>query len=196
MTGLIILAAGSSSRLGRPKQNLEFKGKPLLQHAVEEAVLSDCSPIIVVLGANEQNVRSELYARNVQIVVNRHWEEGMSSSIVCGLKTLLKSTPSISQAIIMLCDQPFVDAEILNRLIAEKHDSEKAIAACTYDNTLGTPVLFDKSFFSKLLALDGQQGAKKLVFDHVEQVVSVPFPFGNIDIDTVDDYEKLKKYTL
>jgi molybdenum cofactor cytidylyltransferase len=196
MTGLIILAAGSSSRLGQPKQKLIYKGRSLLQHAVEEGLASPCSPIVVVLGANEESLHSEINYPNILHVTNYEWESGMSSSIKCGLEFMLKNGPAISQAIIMLCDQPFVDAEILNRLIEAKQQSGKLIAACTYDTTLGTPALFDKEVFSELLSLDGQQGAKKLVFDHSDQVEPVPFPLGNIDIDTVEDYEKLKAITF
>jgi len=193
MTALLILAAGSSSRLGQPKQKLFYKGKSLLQRAVDEGLASDCSDVLIVLGANEESVRIEIDQKDVRIVVNKDWEKGMSSSIKCGINALIKNKPEISQAIIMLCDQPFVDAEILNRLITEKQLSGKAIAACSYNNTLGTPVLFDGIFFPELLSLEGQQGAKKLVFNNQDQVVSVPFPFGNIDIDTMEDYEKLRE---
>src|SRR5687767_6894658 len=144
MTGLIILAAGSSTRLGQPKQKLIYKGKSLLRHAVEEGLASDCSPIVVVLGFNEEALRPETDQGIVTVVVNADWEAGMSSSIKCGINELLKIEPEASGAIIMLCDQPFVDAEILNRLIAERSLSGKTIAACTYDETLGTPVLFGK----------------------------------------------------
>lgn len=192
MTGLIILAAGSSSRLGRPKQKLIYKGKSLLQHAVEEGLASNCSPIVVVLGADEDNIRTEI-AENVQIVINMSWNEGLSSSIKCGLTRLLQLEPDASQAIIMLCDQPFVDSAILNKLMTEKEAAGRAIAACTYDNTLGTPVLFDKRFFPDLLSLEGNHGAKGLVLDNESDVVSIPFPLGNIDIDTAEDYEKLKE---
>ncbi|MBC8054789.1 MAG: nucleotidyltransferase family protein [Sphingobacteriaceae bacterium] len=191
MTGLIILAAGSSSRLGQPKQMLIYKGKSLLRHAVEEGIVSECSPIVVVLGSNESGSREEINSCPVQIVVNHNWEHGMSSSIKCGIEALLQNQPDVSEAIIMLCDQPFVDAGILNKLISKKHLIGKAIAACRYDNTLGTPALFDRGFFSQLLSLEGQQGAKKLLLSHSEHVEPVPFPLGNIDIDTLDDYEKL-----
>jgi molybdenum cofactor cytidylyltransferase len=193
MTALIILAAGSSSRLGQPKQKLFYRGKSLLRHAVEEGMASDCSDVVVVLGSNEESVRAEIDQKDVRVVVNKGWEKGMSSSIKCGINALIKSNPDISQAIVMLCDQPFVDTQILNKLIAEKQLSGKAIAACTYDNTLGTPVLFDRIFFHQLLSLEGQQGAKKLVFNNQDQVVPVPFPFGKIDIDTIEDYEKLRE---
>ena len=192
MTALIILAAGSSTRLGQPKQKLFYKGKSLLKHAVDEGLASRCYPVLVVLGANEGEVRAEIDSNEVQSVLNKDWENGMSSSIKCGINALVKSNPDVSEVILMLCDQPFVDAEILNKLITQKQLSGKAIAACTYDNTLGTPVLFDRIFFSQLLCLEGQQGAKKLIFNNKDQVVSIPFPFGNIDIDTMEDYEKLK----
>lgn len=193
MTALLILAAGSSSRLGQPKQKLFYKGRSLLQRAIDEGLASDCSDVLVVLGASEESVRIEIDQKDVRIVVNKDWKKGMSSSIKCGINALIKNKPEISQAIIMLCDQPFVDAEILNRLITAKQLSGKAIAACSYDNTLGTPVLFDRTYFSHLLSLEGQLGAKKLVFNNQDQVVSVPFPFGNIDIDTIEDYEKLRE---
>lgn len=194
MTGIIILAAGSSSRLGQPKQKLLYKGKSLLQHAVEEGLASLSSLVVVVLGSDPVNNRREILEHpDIHIVINQNWEEGMSSSIKTGITELINLEPSISQAIIMLCDQPFVDAELLNKLIAKKQLSGKAIAACTYDNTLGTPVLFDRIFFPQLLMLEGQQGAKKIIIDNEEQLAPVPFPYGNIDIDTIDDYEKLKK---
>ena len=193
MTGLIILAAGSSSRLGQPKQKLIYKGRSLLQHAVEEGLNSKCTPVLVVLGANEENVAAEISTQKVEVIVNHQWEEGMSSSIKCGLNALMNTTPDVRQAIIMLCDQPFVDAEILDRLIVEKQASGKKIAACTYDNTLGTPVLFDKLFFPQLLSLEGNHGAKNLLFENKSDVIAIPFHLGNIDIDTREDYEKLNK---
>ncbi len=193
MTALLILAAGSSSRLGQPKQKLFYKGRSLLQRAVDEGLASDCSDVLVVLGASEESVRIEIDQKDVRIVVNKDWKKGMSSSIKCGINALIKNKPEISQAIIMLCDQPFVDAEILNRLITAKQLSGKPIVACAYNNTLGTPVLFSQTYFSQLLSLEGQLGAKKLVFNNQDQVVSVPFPFGNIDIDTIEDYEKLRE---
>lgn len=196
MTGLIILAAGSSSRLGQPKQKLVYRGKSLLQHAVEEGLASNCSPVLVVLGSEEESIRAEIAHQNIEIIINHSWEKGMSSSIKCGIEALLEIDEEISQAIIMLCDQPFVDAGILNKLIAEKQSAGKAIAACTYDETLGTPALFDNSFFPALLSLDGQQGAKQLMFDNKDEVVVVPFPYGNIDIDTTEDYEKLKRHDV
>lgn len=195
MTGLIILAAGSSSRLGQPKQKLIYKGKSLLRHAIDEGLASLCSVVVLVLGADALTNRRELEEHpDIHIVINQNWQNGMSSSIKAGISELLTIEPHITQAIIMLCDQPFVDADILNKLIKEKMLSSKDISACSYDNTIGTPVLFDRSFFPLLISLEGSQGAKNLVYENIDLVVLVPFPFGNIDIDTMDDFEKLKGF--
>jgi molybdenum cofactor cytidylyltransferase len=191
MTGLIILAAGPSSRLGQPKQKLFYQGKSLLQHAVEEGILSGCSPVLVVLGAHESSVQEELNFSGIEVVSNDDWERGMSSSIKCGVESLLGNAPQVNQLIIMVCDQPYVEAEVLKKLIQAKEGSDKSIVACAYGDTLGTPVLFDRSFFPELLALQGEGGAKKLILDNKHQIVSIDFPLGSIDIDTLADYQKL-----
>ncbi|MEJ6981784.1 nucleotidyltransferase family protein [Pedobacter sp. P351] len=195
MTGLIILAAGSSSRLGQPKQKLIYKGKSLLRHAIDEGLASLCSVVVLVLGSDAVTNRREAeMCPDIHITINQNWEDGMASSIKAGISELLTIDPHISQAIIMLCDQPFVNADILNKLIKEKMLSSKDISACSYNNTIGTPVLFDRSFFPLLISLEGSQGAKSLVYENIDLVALVPFPFGNIDIDTIDDFEKLKRF--
>lgn len=191
MTGLIILAAGASSRLGQPKQNLIYNGKTLLQHAIDVGLASQCTIIIVVLGASQEVVQDGIINPKVNLVVNENWKEGMAASIKQGVEAILEIEPLLSQVIIMPCDQPYVDVTTLKNLISAKQKSGKMIAACAYDNTYGTPVLFDRSFFSALLTLKGQKGAKQLVMENFQKVVSIPFPLGSIDIDTQKDYEKL-----
>jgi|SRR6185437_1917464 len=188
MTGIIILAAGSSSRLGRPKQTLVYKGKTLLQRAIEAAAASVCKPLIVVLGANHDLISPAITGEAAIIVQNADWDEGMASSIRAGILQL-KDTPDIDSAILMLCDQPFVDATLLDQLVKKK--SAKGIVASAYDNTIGPPVLFDAAYFDELLLLKGQQGAKKLLMKYADDVVTVPFPKGSVDIDTMEDFEKI-----
>jgi molybdenum cofactor cytidylyltransferase len=190
MTGLIILAAGESSRLGKPKQNLLYGGKTLLQHAVTTVINSVCDPVIVVLGAYTEIIMPEIGAAPVQIIHNANWHEGMSSSIRLGI-TELQKTPGINSAIIMLCDQPFVDVELINQLLQQHQQSRKGIIACAYNNTLGVPVLFQQKYFAELLALKGHDGAKKLLSAYADDIASVDFPKGAVDIDTMDDYEGL-----
>jgi len=189
MTGAIILAAGSSSRLGKPKQNLVFNGQTLLQRAIEAALSSVCRPVIVVLGSNVESIRPSIESYPIQIVYNPDWNAGMASSIRAGLMRFQEVQPAADSVILMLCDQPFVDAALLAQLVQSK--SKNGIAACAYSDTIGPPVLFDKYYFNELLSLKGQEGAKKLLMKYSNAVTSVPFLLGYIDIDTVDDFEKL-----
>jgi molybdenum cofactor cytidylyltransferase len=191
MTGLIILAAGSSSRLGKPKQTLILNGKSLLQHAIDEGLSSACDAVLVVLGANELEILASLASPKVVICKNPNWKQGLSTSIRCGIDELTKSFPDIKQAIIMPCDQPFVDAKLLNQLLSEKEASAKDIVACSYDGTYGTPAIFDKHVFSELQSLTGDQGAKKIILASKDRVSVIPFALANIDIDTEEDYRRV-----
>lgn len=192
MTGLVLLAAGASVRLGEPKQNLNFRGKTLLQHAVQAATASVCKPVIVVLGANAEAFTSEIQQESISVIRNQEWETGMASSIRCGLNELLRQAPQTTNIIFMLCDQPFVEPQILNKLVQTNTETGKEVIACSYQDTLGTPALFHKTMFPELLALTGDEGAKKLIFRHQETVAMVLFPLGAIDIDTPADYTALQ----
>jgi molybdenum cofactor cytidylyltransferase len=192
MTGVIILAAGSSSRLGTAKQNLVYQGQTLLQRAIETALVSVCQPVIVVLGANENVIRPTIEEMPVNIISNADWQEGMSSSIRLGIKEIQKTEPNIASVILMLCDQPFIDFSILNVLVKTQTNNGRDIAACAYNDTIGAPVLFDVVYFEDLLLLKGQEGAKKLLVKYSDKVVSIPFPLGSVDIDTIEDYEKIR----
>ncbi len=193
MTGLVILAAGPSTRLGEPKQKIIFQGKSLLQRAVDSAIHSACRPVIIILGAYANEIQADIENEDVFIYPNSRWEEGMSSSIRLGIEVLQKTQPTVSNVILMVCDQPFADTTLLNNMVNKKAITGKGIIACSYSNTLGVPVLFDKKFFSELLKLKGQEGAKKLIMKHRESVADIPFPLGSFDIDTIDDYKALRK---
>lgn len=191
MTGLVLLAAGASKRLGKPKQELLYKGETLLQHAIHAAVESACKPIMVVLGANADQLSPELSGENVVTAHNPDWQEGMASSLRVGLSELISIEPDVSDAIFMVCDQPYVDAAILDKLIQVRQESGKGIVACAYGNTLGTPALFNKAYFEELMALKGKGGAKEFLFKYNDDTASVPFPQGAVDIDTPADYDAL-----
>jgi molybdenum cofactor cytidylyltransferase len=189
MTGIIILAAGESNRLGQPKQNLIFNGQTLLQRAVDSALQSECKPVIVVLGANSDQIGP---ITDTTILYNESWPEGMASSIRTAINELNKHL-SVDKVIIMLCDQPFVNATLLNALIDKQVQTGKPIVACAYSGTTGVPVLFDHSLFAELLLLQGHEGAKKILITHANQIATIPFEKGNIDIDTISDYNYLLK---
>lgn len=190
--GVIILAAGASSRLGSPKQLLVYSGTTLLQHSIEVAQASDAASVIVVLGANADLINDKLKNTSVKVVVNANWTEGMASTIHCGLQTLVKLNPQIEAAVLMVADQPFVTVELLNNLIDSNIKNGNLIVASKYGGTFGTPVLFNKSFFPELLELTGDTGAKSLVRKYLNETAFVPFPKGDIDIDTLEDYKKVK----
>jgi molybdenum cofactor cytidylyltransferase len=189
--GVIILAAGASSRFGSPKQLLNYAGKTLLQHTVQVAIDSVARPVILVLGANEELIKTTIQNTGVDKVINKEWKEGMASSVRCGIKQLLQIDPLTTGAVIMLCDQPYVNAALVNDLVAAHEKNTKRIVASSYSGTLGAPTFFHKNIFPELLQLKGDVGAKAIIRQHVNDVDVVVFPKGNVDIDTVSDYSGL-----
>ncbi len=192
-TGVIILAAGESSRLGSPKQLLVYSGATLLQHSIEAAQLSDAGSVIVVLGANAGLISKELKNTTVKVVINPEWKEGMASTIRCGLQTLVEMNPQVETAIFIVADQPFVTVGLLNNLMDVNRKERSSIVASKYDDTFGTPVLFSNRYFPELLELTGDVGAKSLVRKYLKETAFVHFPKGNIDIDTMEDYQRFSK---
>jgi molybdenum cofactor cytidylyltransferase len=190
--GIVILAAGSSDRLGRPKQLLEFEGTTLIQRITEIAVKAVKGPVVVILGANSSLIHSRLTRLPVHIVHNPDWPQGMTSSIRKGLGALLDFAPDTEGVIFAVCDQPYITADLFLEMISVGSKSHKPIVACLYNNVLGTPVLFKKEYFEILLALKDNEGARKVIQSHPESVEAVPFPLGIFDIDTMQDYEALQ----
>ena len=178
-------------RLGEPKQQLPFQGKTLLQRAVQEGLASGCAPVVVVLGAGAEVLEPELDGAPVHIVQNPEWRDGMASSIRCGLQELLRVKPELTDCIFMVCDQPYVDAALLQKLVQAKQDGRSGIVASAYQDTVGTPVLFDQVYFPELLSLQGQEGAKKIILRHRDAMTLIAFPQGAVDIDTASDYAAL-----
>ncbi len=190
MTGIIILAAGSSSRMGQPKQLLVYQQQTLLQKAIQAAVDVTNACVVVVMGANQSLIKPGITNSAIIIEYNPDWQQGMASSVRAGINRLVIEQPHVKNALLMLCDQPFVDTALLQKLI-EKQTDDGQIIASAYQNTVGVPVLFNRSCFSELMALQGQDGAKKLLNKYKDQIISIPFEKGAIDIDTPEDYERL-----
>jgi molybdenum cofactor cytidylyltransferase len=191
-TGIIILAAGESSRFGGIKQLLPFNGKTLLQHVIDEATGAGAQPIVVITGANATRVSETIPdSGKLTILVNENWQKGISSGIVAGVQYVVRISPGIKRIIITVCDQPFVTSALFEKLIETQEKTGQTIVACTYADTIGTPVLFTVKYFDQLLNLKGDEGAKKLVKSNKGDVATVDFPKGEIDIDTQKDYEKL-----
>ncbi len=191
--GVVLLAAGNSTRLGRPKQLVRYNNQTLLQHNVQVAIGSDARDVVVVTGAYAESIKLEIENLNIHIFFNSHWQEGMASSIRCGLKMLIEINPSIEGVIVMVCDQPHTSIFLLNQLITTYQETKKEIVSSDYKNILGPPVFFHRSIFPDLLKLSGNLGAKHLISTYAHKVAVVPFPKGSIDIDTEEDYQKLLK---
>ena len=190
--GLILLAGGASERLGRPKQLLSYQGQSLLQHSVQAATASRAQPVVLVLGAHAADLQDEIHDSRVHVVINTGWQEGMAASIRSGVEAFTKLAPAAEGLILMVCDQPFVTAEVLNELIVTQEKSGKKIVACGYEDTFGPPVLFHRSLFGELLQLKGDIGARNIIRQHTDLVELIPFPRGSFDIDTEADYQQLK----
>jgi molybdenum cofactor cytidylyltransferase len=193
--GLILLAAGASIRMSAPKQLLTLGNGTLLRNAVETAVTSECRPVLVVLGAYADRLRSELDGLPVRTVINEQWEEGIGSSLRAGMEALDhdgrgRATRGV---VVMLCDQALVTAAALNRLVVAYRSSGKGIVASEYSGTVGVPALFDRKYFSALAGLSGAAGAKRIMELHESDSLCVPFPEGAVDIDTPEDYWQLRQ---
>lgn len=187
-TGIMILAAGSSSRLGQPKQFLQFNGKTLLFHTAEQA-LKITDHVIVVSGAEPIDIEKQL--NSVVNINNENWEKGMGSSLRKGLKEMLLLHPGLDNCIVTVCDQPFIDSSVFQSLIDQQEASGKGIVASAYAAISGVPVLFTSGYFDDLLSLPDTGGAKMLISTYRHDAAEIPFEKGAIDIDTMEDYQKL-----
>ncbi|MEH2448052.1 MAG: nucleotidyltransferase family protein [Nostoc sp.] len=192
---IMILAAGASTRMGTPKQLLLYQGHSFLQYITEMAIASVCQPVIVVLGANAEQIHPQIKQLPVRVIKNLDWACGMSTSIKSGIELLNNLPQKIEAVVITLCDQPFVSYQIINQLVDAYYSEKKPIIACEYAGTLGVPSLFSQMFFSELAALKETSGAKKVINNNLNKVFSIPFPLGNIDIDTPKDYKQLLSIT-
>lgn len=190
----LILAAGNSSRLGSPKQLVELEGKTLIERITETA-LSISGEVLVVLGGNSELLlpKLERFKHTISTVFNADWQEGMGASIRVGVEKLAEKSDLI---LILLSDQPFVSKALLQNMLQIRADTLNPIISCLYNDSLGVPMLFDKSVFPDLLKLRGEKGAKSILWLYEGQISSIDFPEGIIDIDTIDDVKKLRETRL
>ena len=193
--GAVILAAGSSSRLGRPKQLVEYKGKTLLQHTIDCVTDIGFNPSVLVLGANRDKILEQTEAQSITVSRNSKWAEGIASSIRYGLGESLKLNPSLQHILYLLSDQPYVNTDLLKKIVNSHLNGSHVITACTYKNNIGIPALFDRKYFTDLTALKGDIGAKNIMIEHRDRVHTIPFDAGAFDVDTEEDVSKLQKTT-
>lgn len=190
--GIIVLAAGSSRRMKKSKQLLEFEGVTLLRRAALAASESVCQPVMVILGADFENIKAEVEDLPVEICLNKNWQNGLSSSIATGIKCLLKAEPNVSAAIITLADQPFVTSKHINSFAEKFYQLKKPLIAAEYSGTIGVPALFAKEVFDDLIGLSGDRGAKSFLAQRRADLEIIKLPEAVSDIDTPSDFEKLE----
>lgn len=187
------MAAGSSSRLGHPKQLVRFKGKSLLQQVVDMADSFKFDSQILVLGANSEEITRNIDHRSFKIVINENWKKGMSTSIKVGLTESLKLEKDLDHILMLVSDQPFVDRKNMEKLIKVQFSGNSEATFSEYDDNIGVPAIFSRELFSELQKLEGDHGAKKLIYDTDINYQAVKFEKGSIDVDTREDVEKLKE---
>jgi len=189
----ILLAAGASRRLGRPKQLLAYGGETLLERAIRLAVEAGAAPVFAVLGAHFERVSVVVSAGPGVAVFNGEWETGIASSIHAGLHALDGIAPDAAGVLILGCDQPRLTAEHLRALIgAFAAQTEPAIVASAYAGVHGVPAVFPRSVFEQLRALRGDRGARALLAEAPYPVIALPFEGGEVDIDRPEDLARLE----
>jgi molybdenum cofactor cytidylyltransferase len=147
--------------------------------------------VVVVLGSGKKEITAKIIDKSVTILDNVNWGKGMATSITFSIEHLLKLKDQPDAIIFVLCDQPYLNAELLSDLIATAEKYHSGIIACEYKNTIGVPALFKKQYFHDLLELTGKEGAKKMFEKYADDVLTIPFPLGAVDIDTEADFKKL-----
>ncbi|GAB3546559.1 nucleotidyltransferase family protein [Spirosoma fluminis] len=195
----LILAAGSSSRLGgEPKQLLHYDGQTLIRRIAQEALSLQAGPVVVVVGANRERIEAELDSLPLLITYNENWREGLAASLRTGL-TAIPAEP-VDAFLVLLTDQPFITADLLRQLIAVRQQTGQGIIASRYaepgnaaQGVLGVPALFDIRYSVDFMQLSGDIGARKLIRQYPDDCAEVSFPLANIDLDTWEDVDNWRK---
>ena len=185
----IVLAAGDSSRYGLCKQLVEINGSNLVRLAVDKlSALFSPDRIIVVVGANSEAVAQAVCDLSVNIVFNEDWQQGLASSLKTGLRSV---EPDCRAIMITLCDQVLVTEDHLRELLDLWFDDPSEIIASSYADTVGTPAIIPAEFYSQLLALEGDAGARSILKYNTGRVRTLPIPEAEYDLDVPADLEKL-----
>jgi molybdenum cofactor cytidylyltransferase len=195
-TAGIILAAGAATRFGQPKQLLRVKDKYLIERVLDAALNSRLSRIVLVLGYAHQKILQALGKKTqhskLHIEVNPHYKKGQSHSLRVGLATLKNDFPAV---IFLLGDQPMLNSATINTLLERFWAADKDICVPTYRGRRKTPAIFSRRFYSHLMDIKGDIGARQLIDDNPDQVLTIEIddPLCFFDIDTEQDFAKLKK---
>jgi molybdenum cofactor cytidylyltransferase len=188
MLSAILLSAGESKRMGKPKQLMPLGSGTILEQAIDNLLNSVVDEIIVVLGHKAEEVIKTIAAKPVKIIFNPNYSQGMSTSIIAGL---ILVDPQSQAVMLALGDQPLVDGQTINKLIEEFHNHDKGIVIPTYQSRRGHPIIFDIKYKPELLELEGDIGGREIIKHHPDDVLEVAVDSESVitDIDTRDDYK-------
>ena len=195
-TAGIILAAGAATRFGQPKQLLRLKDKTLIEWVLDAALNSKLSRIVLVLGYEHQKILQALGEKTqhskLHIEFNPHYKKGQSHSLRIGLSTLKSDFPAV---IFLLGDQPMLNSETINSLLERFWSVDSDICVPTYRGQRKNPAIFSHRFYNFLMDLKGDTGARQLIDDNPDRVLTVEIdnPLYFVDIDTQQDFKNLKK---
>jgi len=186
----VVLAAGSSTRMGENKLLLRLEGESVLQRATRRASEAGLEPVVVVLGHDAARARAELAGRSCRCVVNPEWSLGKSSSVRAGLAAV---PPETIAAIVILADMPLVTAGMLSELVLTYRSGTARVVASRYGGVHAPPVLYDRSLFGELAALDGDGCGKHVVQRHGAEAAILTWPSAALaDLDLPSDYARLQ----
>ena len=188
MLSAIILAAGESKRMGKPKQLLPLGKSTLLEQAIDNLLNSSVDETIVVLGHKAEEITEKIANKPVKVVINPDYQQGMSTSIVAGL---IMVDPRSQAVMLALGDQPLVTSRTINQLIEAFNKNRKGIAVPTYQGRRGHPIIFDIKYKAELFKLKGDIGGREIIQNHPKDVFMVAVDSESVisDIDTQEDYK-------
>ena len=189
MIPILILAAGTSSRMGKPKQLLPLGKTTLLGLAINNALLSDAYDVYCVLGANINLIKKEIDKHSIKIIFNKDFKKGLSSSIAVGIERLEEIDANAT--LIMLADQPDLTSEYLNEMIDLYENNHDKIIATEYNSSFGVPIIFPKKYFNELKRLKGDQGARQILHKYEDHIIIANRDKYLIDIDTPEVYKAI-----
>lgn len=190
---VLVLAAGKSSRMKAIKQLVKINGKTLLDITLEKAKSVFPNDVFCVLGANSDKIKNEITTKNITFINNAGFKRGLSSSIVTGIEFLKKNNFNYNVIFILLADQPSIEIEYLKSMVRLYKENPSKIVASNYKTKYGVPAIFPEKFFSELLLIEEDKGAKELMNNKNNDVICSEFKTNLIDIDTEEDLILFKK---
>jgi molybdenum cofactor cytidylyltransferase len=187
----ILLAGGTSSRMGANKLLFELEGESLLRRAARRALAGGLMPLVVVLGHEAERTEREVYGLPCRVVVNPDYERGITSSLQAGVAALPAEARA---AVVMLADMPFVTAEMLAALVARYRESTAPLVISDYEGINAPPMLYDRALFAELQAMpEGSGCGRKVVKQHREEAAVLSWPAAALaDVDVPDDFARLE----